>query len=116
MQIAHYFERDSYLACQSTGAPDVLLRDAGLSQAIEHSKHAHHIAISAEQGHGEQLLEAFFAPPNELRLAELTERSEATPTGPLRLLVVGLRGFALFQFRANLGIAEPYAPSIPISI
>ena len=55
MQIARHFQRDRNLRRQSPGTTNVLLRDAGLIDPVEHAEHSQNFALGIEQRDRQQL-------------------------------------------------------------
>ncbi len=55
MQVVGDFEHHGNLRGQGAGAANILLRDAGVVEAVEHAEHAEHFSVGAEQRDGQQL-------------------------------------------------------------
>ena len=53
MEIAGHLQRDRHLRRQSAGATDLLLRNAGVVEPVQHSEHAQHFAFGIEQRDGQ---------------------------------------------------------------
>ena len=55
MEIASHLQRDGNLRRQGAGATNLLLRDAGLIEPVQHPEHSQHFALGIEQRDSQQL-------------------------------------------------------------
>ena len=55
MEIARHLKRDGDLRRQGSGPTNLLLRDARLIHAVQHTEHSQHLALGIEQRDGQQL-------------------------------------------------------------
>ncbi len=53
MKIASYLQRHRNLRCQGPGPANLLLRDAGLIDPVQHSEHSQDFAVGIEQRDGQ---------------------------------------------------------------
>ena len=110
VQIVSDFKHHRDLGGEGAGAANILLRNPSVVQTVEHAEHAQHFSVSAQQGHGQQLLGLVLCHHFEIHASELGQI-----VGPeYFLLTQGAGGDALWKncvhsprMAANDGTANP---------
>ena len=73
VQVVGDFEHHRNLGGQGAGPANILLRNAGVIETIEHSEHAEHFSVGAEQGDREQLPGLVLRDHLQIRAGQLGE-------------------------------------------
>ena len=73
VQVVRHFQHYRNLSGQSAGSANILLRDAGAVQPVEHAEHAEHASVGAQEGDGQQLFRLVLGDDLQIHASHLPE-------------------------------------------